>query len=53
MKIIIIGNGVAGISAVEAIRSKDKNSEIIIMFRIGCDPHFFPPFIHLRNDAGT
>ncbi|MCX7698107.1 MAG: FAD-dependent oxidoreductase [Candidatus Goldbacteria bacterium] len=30
MKIIIIGNGVAGISSAEAIRSKDKNSEIVI-----------------------
>ncbi|MBP7791945.1 MAG: NAD(P)/FAD-dependent oxidoreductase [Candidatus Goldbacteria bacterium] len=30
MKIIIIGNGVAGISAAEAIRNRDKNAEIVI-----------------------
>jgi nitrite reductase (NADH) large subunit len=30
MKIIIIGNGIAGVSAVEAIRSRDKNAEIVI-----------------------
>jgi|DewCreStandDraft_4_1066084.scaffolds.fasta_scaffold03049_7 nitrite reductase (NADH) large subunit len=30
MKIIIIGNGVAGISAAETIRNKDKNAELVI-----------------------
>lgn len=30
MKIIIVGNGVAGISAAEAIRKNDKNSEVAI-----------------------
>jgi nitrite reductase (NADH) large subunit len=30
MKIIIIGNGIAGVSAAEAIRSRDKNSEIVM-----------------------
>lgn len=30
MKIIIIGNGIAGISAAEAIRGRDKNFEIVM-----------------------
>jgi len=36
MKHVIIGTGVAGIAAVEAIRSVDKSSEITL---IGDDPH--------------
>lgn len=36
MRYVIIGTGVAGISAVEAIRSVDRNGEIIL---VGDDPH--------------
>ncbi|MBI3739617.1 MAG: NAD(P)/FAD-dependent oxidoreductase, partial [Chloroflexi bacterium] len=38
MKYVIIGTGVAGIAAIEAIRSVDANGEIIM---IGDDPHGF------------
>lgn len=38
MKYVIIGTGVAGVSAVEAIRSADRTGEIVM---IGDDPHGF------------
>ena len=38
MRYILIGSGVAGIAAAEAIRSKDKGGEIVI---ISDDPHGF------------
>ena len=38
MKYVIIGMGVAGIAAIEAIRSVDSKSEIIL---VGDDPHGF------------
>jgi NAD(P)H-nitrite reductase large subunit len=38
MRYVIIGTGVAGISAVEAIRSADRAAEIVM---IGDDPHGF------------
>jgi len=38
MKYVIIGTGVAGIAAIEAIRSVDKIGEIVL---IGDDPHGF------------
>ncbi len=38
MKIAILGNGVAGVTAAETIRSKDKGSEIVI---ITSEPHGF------------
>ena len=38
MKYVIIGTGVAGIAAVEAIRSVDKTGEIVL---VGDDPHGF------------
>lgn len=36
MRFVIIGTGVAGLSAVEAIRSVDRSSEIVM---VGDDPH--------------
>ena len=36
MKFVIIGSGVAGIAAIEAIRSSDNSSEVVM---IGDDPH--------------
>jgi len=38
MKYVIIGTGVAGIAAVEAIRSVDKTGDIVL---VGDDPHGF------------
>jgi len=38
MRYVIIGSGVAGIAAIEAIRSVDKSGEIVM---IGDDPHGF------------
>lgn len=38
MKYVIIGTGVAGVSAVEAIRSADRAGEIVM---VGDDPHGF------------
>lgn len=38
MKYVIIGSGVAGIAAIEAIRSVDKLNEVVM---IGDDPHGF------------
>ncbi len=38
MKYAIIGSGVAGIAAIEAIRSVDSAGEIVM---IGDDPHGF------------
>ncbi len=38
MRYVIIGSGVAGIAAIEAIRSLDKTGEVIM---IGDDPHEF------------
>jgi NAD(P)H-nitrite reductase large subunit len=38
MRYVIIGSGVAGIAAVEAIRSVDKSGEVVM---IGDDPHGF------------
>jgi len=36
MKYVIVGSGVAGIAAIEAIRSVDESGEVIL---IGDDPH--------------
>lgn len=38
MRYVIIGSGVAGIAAIEAIRSIDSTGEIVL---IGEDPHFY------------
>ncbi|HET9590987.1 MAG TPA: FAD-dependent oxidoreductase, partial [Anaerolineales bacterium] len=38
MKYIIIGSGVAGIAAIEALRSVDRTGEVML---IGDDPHGF------------
>ena len=38
MRYVIIGTGVAGISAIEAIRSVDRSGEVIL---IGDDPHAY------------
>lgn len=38
MRYVVIGSGVAGVSAVEAIRSADRTGEIVM---IGDDPHGF------------
>ena len=38
MKYVIIGSGVAGIAAIEAIRSIDASGDIVM---VGDDPHGF------------
>jgi len=38
MKYVIIGTGVAGIAAIEAIRTVDKTGEVVL---VGDDPHGF------------
>ena len=38
MKYVIVGSGVAGIAAIESIRSIDPASEVVL---VGDDPHGF------------
>ena len=53
MRIIIIGNGIAGVTVAETVRAQDKNSEIVIFSDEKYPLYSRPRLIEFLADKAT